>query len=118
MPASKKPQYKQKRMRGQDPRNEAMYRFGKNGRMAPSDFKISKDIDKRDRKDIDAGRKRGASKLTKMAAKDAVARQNRLGWAEEGSNMVDTGRGYTRKEGAAMTKRLKKWYPKAAKKKK
>lgn len=116
---AKKDEYTSRRMTGQDPRNEGTYRFrgsGMDARMDPTDFKVMRDIDRRDREDIQRAEdkvRRGETltRTERMAYEDAVERQNRLG--ARYSNTVssgDTGKGYTLKEGAETRERLKKRY--------
>ena len=104
--------YKNRRMYGQDPRDETMLRFGntKDGRrMHPVDFQVMKDISDRDNADMQRGSRPDAPEADKRSRREAVERQNRLGVANEGFN-DDTGKGYTLKEGAETRKRLMKRY--------
>ena len=114
--------YKNRRMDGQDPRDETTLRFGntKDGlRMHPDDFQVMKDINARDDADIERGKPSGIligpigaddpSVADQRSRREAIDRQNRLGIANEGFN-ADTGKGYTLKEGAETRKRLMKRY--------
>jgi hypothetical protein len=116
---AKKDEYKLRRMQGQNPKDEGMYRFrgsGMDARMHPTDAKVSRDINRRDREDIaraeeKARRGEPLSKMERMAYKDAIERQNRLGARYSSSlSYGDTGKGYTLKEGAETRERLKKRY--------
>jgi len=126
---AKKEKSRPQRMTGQDSRSEGMYNFTgstKKGtaRMDPTDFKVMRDIDRRDRKDIDGIREKArkgqpVSKIDKMTYKDAAERQNRLGARTSDTvSAVDTGKGFTLKEGKERNARLKKLYGVSGKPKK
>ncbi len=80
------------RMLGQDPQNRDTTTVGADGKPTATFMRVWEAIRDRDRKDIDAGAKPEASKLAKMAAKEAATRLNRLGEATQGYNR-DTGIG-------------------------
>lgn len=78
---------------GYDDKSTMKYRKeGPGWRMDPEEFRVMREIDARDRADIEKGKSANASKLDKMAGKEAAERQNRRGWATEGFD-EDTGIG-------------------------
>ncbi len=89
--------------------NKGTYKYREEGpgfRMDETEFRVMRDISNRDRADSEKAKRPNASKLDKMAGREAVSRMNRMGWAEEGFN-EDTGIGLiqkSRQKGAAAAR--------------
>ena len=93
---------------GYDDKSTMKYRKeGPGWRMDPEEFRVMREIDARDRADIEKGKSANASKLDKMAGKEATERQNRRGWATEGFD-EDTGIGGVARDSGLETKMLQR----------
>ena len=117
---AKKPKSRLQPLVGGSGKGRGMYRFTGDvskgtGRMDESDARVMSDINKRDRADINsaedkARRNEPVSKTEKMAYKDAVDRQNRLGARYTSSAEGVTGEGESIEEGKKRSKRLQRLY--------